>query len=134
MLTPRGKSRALPEKFSSGKGRTHDTASGRTESPTHFQRAIPGRPELTDLLTYAHRSRWRHRPSTTPRHLTLFWAALVIPDQLVLAVSALLQCLASNCCEAGLSFSSPAGSRPELNCIELTLQCASRPTCWRRCR
>ena len=24
-----------------------------------------------------------HRPSTTPRHHTLFWAALVIPDQLV---------------------------------------------------
>ena len=25
----------------------------------------------------------KHRPSTTPRHRTLFWAALVIPDQLV---------------------------------------------------
>ena len=24
-----------------------------------------------------------HRPSTTPRHRTLFWAALAIPDQLV---------------------------------------------------
>ena len=24
-----------------------------------------------------------HRPSTTPRHRTLFWAAVVIPDQLV---------------------------------------------------
>ena len=24
-----------------------------------------------------------HRPSTTPRHRTLFWAALVIPDQLI---------------------------------------------------
>ena len=24
-----------------------------------------------------------HRPSTSPRHRTLFWAALVIPDQLV---------------------------------------------------
>ena len=24
-----------------------------------------------------------HRPSTTPRHRTLFWVALVIPDQLV---------------------------------------------------
>ena len=30
------------------------------------------------------------------------------------AVSVLLQCLASNCCEAGLSFSSPAGSRSGL--------------------
>ena len=31
-----------------------------------------------------------------------------------LAVSALLQCIASNCCEAGLSFSSPVGSRSGL--------------------
>ena len=30
------------------------------------------------------------------------------------AVSALLQCLVSNCCEASLSFSSPAGSRSGL--------------------
>ena len=52
-----------------------------------------------------------HRPLPTLRHRTLFSAALVIPDQLFPAVSALLQCLASNCCEAGLSFSSPAGSR-----------------------
>ena len=36
------------------------------------------------LLTYL--CPWlpvEHRPSTTPRHRTLFWAALVIPDQLV---------------------------------------------------
>ena len=36
------------------------------------------------LLTYLRP--WlpvEHRPSTTPRHRTLFWAALVIPDQLV---------------------------------------------------
>ena len=32
---------------------------------------------------YDCRFRWRHRPSTTPRHRTLVWAALVIPDQLV---------------------------------------------------
>ena len=40
-----------------------------------------------------HESRWliylypslpvEHRPSTTPRHCTLFWAAVVIPDRLV---------------------------------------------------
>ena len=67
---------------------------------------------LTYLLTYLCPSLpVEHRPSTTPRHRTLFWAALVIPDQWSPAVSALLQCLASNCCEAGLSSSSPAGSR-----------------------
>ena len=58
-----------------------------------------------------------HRPSMTPRHCTLFWAALIIPDQLVpwsIAASALLQCLASNCCETCLSFSSLAGSRSGL--------------------
>ena len=36
------------------------------------------------LLTYLRPSLpVEHRPSTTPRHRTLFWAALVIPDQLV---------------------------------------------------
>ena len=36
------------------------------------------------LLTYLCPSLTvEHRPSTTPRHRTLFWAALVIPDQLV---------------------------------------------------
>ena len=36
------------------------------------------------LLTYLCSSlSVEHRPSTTPRHRTLFWAALVIPDQLV---------------------------------------------------
>ena len=36
------------------------------------------------LLTYLCPSLpLEHRPSTTPRHRTLFWAALVIPDQLV---------------------------------------------------
>ena len=38
----------------------------------------------TYLLTYLCPSLpVEHRPSTTPRHRTLFWAALVIPDQLV---------------------------------------------------
>ena len=39
---------------------------------------------LLFLLTYLCPSLpVEHRPSTTPRHRTLFWAALVIPDQLV---------------------------------------------------
>ena len=38
----------------------------------------------TTILTYLCPSLpVEHRPSTTPRHRTLFWAALVIPDQLV---------------------------------------------------
>ena len=41
-----------------------------------------------------------HRPSTTPRHRTLFWAALVIPDQLV------------PCCFSSASVSPPTVARP----------------------
>ena len=38
----------------------------------------------SDLLTYLCPSLpVEHRPSATPRHRTLFWAALIIPDQLV---------------------------------------------------
>ena len=40
ILTPRKKS-SLPEKFSSEEDQTHDAASSRTASPTHYQRAIP---------------------------------------------------------------------------------------------
>ena len=41
-------------------------------------------PHVSELLTYLCPSLpVEHRPSTTPRHRTLFWAALVIPDQLV---------------------------------------------------
>ena len=42
MLTPREKS-PLPEKFSSEEDGTHDAASSRTASPTHYQPAIPQR-------------------------------------------------------------------------------------------
>ena len=35
------------------------------------------------LLTYAHRSQWSIGHQRPPRHRTLFWAVLVIPDQLV---------------------------------------------------
>ena len=42
MLTPREKYISPPlEKFSSEEDRTHDAASSRTVSPTHYQRAIP---------------------------------------------------------------------------------------------
>ena len=42
------------------------------------------RQRITYLLTYLCPSLpVEHRPSTNPRHRTLFWAALVIPDQLV---------------------------------------------------
>ena len=40
MLTPREKS-PLPENFSPEEDQTHDAASSRTASPTHYQRAIP---------------------------------------------------------------------------------------------
>ena len=59
----------------------------RIESSYH-EREFPG---YRHLFTYAHRSQWsighqRHPPPPPPlpRHRTLFWAALVIPDQLVL--------------------------------------------------
>ena len=66
------------------------------------------------LLTYAHRSRWsigHLRPLTIALCSGLLWSFRTSWSP---AVSALLQCLASNCCEAGLSFSSPAGSRSGL--------------------
>ena len=53
MLTPRENS-PLTEKFSSEEDRTHDAASSRTASPTHYQRAIP-----------APRSRFKSRSSHT---------------------------------------------------------------------
>ena len=39
---------------------------------------------LPQVLTYAHRSQWSIGHQWPPRHRTLFWAALVIPDELVL--------------------------------------------------
>ena len=74
-------------------------------------------PSVYYLLAYAHRSRWSISHQRPPRHRSLFWAALVIPDQLVVCCfssASVLQCLASNCCEVGLSSSSPAGSRSGL--------------------
>ena len=70
------------------------------------------------VLTYAHRSRWsigHLRPLAIARSDGLLWP---FQTSWSLAVSALLHCLASNCCEAGLSFSFLAGSRshPRLAC------------------
>ena len=85
---------------------------------------------LTYLLTYAYHSQWSighqrpsHPPSPPPPPPPLPpHPAIALCSGLFLsfrttwspAVSALPQCLASNCCEAGLSFSSPAGSRSGL--------------------
>ena len=65
------------------------------------------------FLTYAHRSRWsigHLRPLAIALCSGLLW-----PFQSCWSlVSALLQCLASNCSEDGLSSSSPVGSRSGL--------------------
>ena len=63
------------------------------------------------LLTYAHRSQWSIGHQRSPAIALcsgLLWSFRTSWSP---AVSALLQCLASNCCEASLSSSSPAGSR-----------------------
>ena len=83
-----------------------------------YRRAVLGTSESVGInrqidwqLTYAHRSRWsiaHQRPLAIALSSGLLWP---FQTSWSLAVSALLQCLASNCCEAGLSFSSPVGSR-----------------------
>ena len=70
--------------------------------------------KATYLLSYAHRSRWsisHLRPHAITLCSALLWS---FQTSWPLAVSALLQCLASNCCEAGLSSSSPGGFRSGL--------------------
>ena len=69
-----------------------------------------------DLLAYL--GTWlyvEHRLSMTPRHRTLFWANLAARVQFVPCCLSSAQCLASSCCEAGLSSSFLAGSRSELD-------------------
>ena len=66
--------------------------------------------DVLTLLTYAHRSRWsigHQRPLAIALCSGLLWP---FQSSWSFAVSALLQCLASNCCQAGLSFSCPTGS------------------------
>ena len=65
------------------------------------------------LLTYAHRSQWSMGHQRPPAIALCSGLLLSFRASWSPAVSALLQCLASNCCEAGLSSSSPAGSRSE---------------------
>ena len=48
-----------------------------------WEECLPPGPFLTYLLTYAHRSQWSIGHQRPPGHRTLFWAALVILDQLV---------------------------------------------------
>ena len=69
-----------------------------------------------DLLAYL--GTWlyvEHRLSVTPRHRTLFWANLAARVQFVRCCLSSAQCLASSCCEAGLSSSFLAGSRSGLD-------------------
>ena len=73
-----------------------------------------------DLLTYAHRSRWsisHQRPLAIALCSGLLWS---LWTSWSLAVSARLQCLASSCCEAGLSFSSPACFRSGQVLVEIS--------------
>ena len=67
-----------------------------------------------DTITYARHSRWSIGHQRPPA--IALWSGLLLSfwTSRSLAVSALLQCLTSNCCKAGLSFSSPAGSRSGL--------------------
>ena len=85
---------------------------------------FPCFPSLNEaLLPYVHHSRWsigHLRPLTIALCSGLLWP---FQTSWSLVVSALLQCLASNCSEAGLSFSSrkevslAASFRLSLHCI-----------------
>ena len=66
------------------------------------------------LLTYAHRSQWSIGHQRPPAFVLCSGLLLLFRTSWSPAVSALLQCLASNCCEAGLSSSSLVGSRSGL--------------------
>ena len=82
------------------------------ESVIHCQVGLLGGAYI--LLTYTNRYWWsigHQRPLAIALCSGLLWS---FRTNWSLAVSALLHCLASNCCEAGLSFSSPAGSRSGL--------------------
>ena len=69
----------------------------------------------TYLLTYAHRSQWSIGHQLPPAIALCSGLLLSFRTSWSPALSALLQCLASNCCEAGLSSSSPEGSRSGLS-------------------
>ena len=63
-----------------------------------------------------------HRPSTTARHRTLFWAALVIPDQLVPC------CFSSASVSRLLTVARPASLSLPLQIPGHSLACTAR--CW----
>ena len=92
---------------------THTNTHARTHTNTHVYTHTHTHTH-TYLLTYARRSRW------SIGHLRPLAIALCsgllssLQTSRSLAVSALLHCLASNCCEAGLSFSFPVSSRSGL--------------------
>ena len=69
---------------------------------------------LSHLLTYAHCSQWSIGHQRPPAIALCSGLLLLFRTSWSPAVSGLLQCLASNCCEAGLSSSSPVGSRSRL--------------------
>ena len=69
---------------------------------------------LVEPLTYARRSQWSIGHQRPPAIALCSGLLLSFRTSWSPAVSAMLQCLASNCCEAGLSSSSPAGSRSGL--------------------
>ena len=66
------------------------------------------------LLTYAPRSQWSIGHQRPPAIALCSGLLLSFQTSWSPAVSALLQCLASSCCEAGLSSSSLVGSRSGL--------------------
>ena len=102
MWTPRGKSPLL------------ENSPQRKVQPATLHQAGQ-RAQHTYLLTLLCPSLpVEHRPSTTPAIALCSGLLLSFRTSWSPAVSALLQCLASNSCEASLSFSSPAGSRSEL--------------------
>ena len=79
-----------------------------------WQRRLQQKIHAVYLLTYAHRSQWSIGHQQPPAIALCSGLLLSFHTSWSPAVSALLQCLASNCCEAGLSSSSPAGSRSGL--------------------
>ena len=68
------------------------------------------------LLTYARRSQWSIGHQRPPAIALCSGLLLSFRTSWSPAISALLQCLASNCCEAGLSSSTPAGPGQGLAC------------------
>ena len=80
------------------------------------------------LLTYAHHSQWSIGHQRPPAIALCSGLLLSFWTSWSPAVSALLQCLTSNCCEAGLSSSSC--NECDLNSVKVKAE-LSLPTKWR---